>query len=88
MKSEATWLSREILPESERRADWLVTVSHIYLDFLLAQTPRWAGCSVRDARSEREGGEQPVRFPVLHWPPQLGTRVAVRDCPGSFSGLL
>lgn len=36
--SEAAWLSREMLVESERRADWLVMVSHIYLDFLLAQT--------------------------------------------------
>lgn len=47
VKSEASWLSREMLAESARRADWSGVVSHIYLESLLAQAPRWAGCSVR-----------------------------------------
>lgn len=56
MRSEAAWLSREMLAESERRADWLDMMSHTYLDFLLALSPRWA-------KSEREGAERRARFP-------------------------
>lgn len=65
VKSQAARLSRELLTERERRADWLAMVSHIYLDFLLARSPRWAGCSVREAWSEREEADWPVRFPPL-----------------------
>lgn len=57
MRFEAAWLSREMLAESELRADWLDMVSHIYLDFLLALSPRWEGFSLREPRSEREGAE-------------------------------
>lgn len=46
-----------MLAESERPADWLDMVSHIYLDFLLALSPRWEGFSLRKPRSEREGAE-------------------------------
>ena len=84
MKSEAAWLSREMLAESERRADWLDMVSHIYLGFLLAQTPGWAGRSEREAGSEREGAERPAGFP----PPGcvLRGRVSVNPlCSGFLS---
>lgn len=47
VKSEALLLSREMPAESAHRADWSDMVSHIYLEFLLAQVPRWVGYSMR-----------------------------------------
>lgn len=46
VKPEA-FSSREMPAESAHRADWPSVVSHIYLEFLLAQGPRWVGSAVR-----------------------------------------
>lgn len=62
MKFEAALLSREMPAESAQRADWSDMVSHIYLEFGLAQAPRWVGCSVTRPGSASEGAELLMRF--------------------------
>ena len=79
VKYEVSWLSRELLAESARRNDWLGMVSHIYIEFLLAQAPRRAGCS---AREPLICAGRWVRFP----PPGPGVLLAVAPlCKGSLS---
>lgn len=64
VKSEALLLSREMPAESAHRADWSGMVSHIYLELLLAQVPRWVGYAVRQPGVSEGTGGAAEAFPA------------------------